>query len=226
MMNLSDLSLALWLGVLTSISPCPLATNIAAISYLGKNAGNKRITLWSGLAYTTGRMTTYLVLGAVLVSFTRIIPRVSLFLQQHMPVILGPVLIIVGLFLLEVFRFSLGGQIINQDAQERLSRSGLWGAFLLGLLFALSFCPVSAALFFGNTITLAMKHQSRLLFPGVYGFGTALPVILFSFLIAFGIHAVGKAYNKLSKFEKWARRSSGVVFICAGIYYTITHFFY
>ena len=224
MINLSDLSLALWLGILTSISPCPLATNIAAISYLGKNAGDKRMTLWSGLAYTAGRMTTYLILGAVLVSFTRIIPRVSLFLQQHMPLIIGPVLIIVGLFLLQVFQFSFKGQIINQTAQDRLSRGGLWGAFLLGLLFALSFCPVSAALFFGSTITLAITYQSRFLFPGLYGLGTALPVILFSFLIAFGVHAVGNAFNRLTKFEKWARRISGIVFIGAGVYYTISHF--
>jgi cytochrome c biogenesis protein CcdA len=213
---------AVWLGILTSISPCPLATNIAAISYIGKGVGRPSTTLLSGLFYTLGRMLTYLVLGLVLVSSAGAVPRVSMFLQQKMKLIMGPFLIVMGLILLDMIKVAFSGAALSPRSQEKLARSGIRGALALGVVFALSFCPVSAALFFGSTFGLAVRHGSRVVIPSLYGIGTAAPVVVFAFVIAFGAQAVGTLFQKVSVFEKWARRISGIVFIVAGIYLVVT----
>jgi cytochrome c biogenesis protein CcdA len=214
---------ALWMGILTSISPCPLATNIAAISFIGKQVDRSGKILLSGLFYTLGRTFTYVVLGAFMVSSAQLMPAVSMFLQKYMNMLTGPVLFVVGLFLLDIFKFSLGGAIIPEAMQKRLAGAGPLGVFLLGVFFALSFCPVSAGLFFGSTISIAMQHSSRFVMPLLFGFGTALPVVGFAFVIAFSAHAVGKTFNKVTSFEKWARRISGIVFILVGIYLILLH---
>lgn len=213
---------AVWLGILTSISPCPLATNIAAISFIGKRVGSSSATLLSGLFYTLGRMLTYLVLGLALVSSAQAVPQISMFLQQKMKVAMGPFLIVVGVILLDVVKLTFSGAALSRDSQERLARGGIWGALALGVIFALSFCPVSAALFFGSTFGLAVKHGSRVLIPSLYGIGTAAPVVGFAFVIAFGTRAVGNVFQKVTVFERWARRISGVVFILAGVYLVLT----
>lgn len=216
---------ACWLGILTSISPCPLATNIAAITYIGRRVDSPRQVLAAGLLYTLGRMLTYLVLGILIVASVLSIPRLAMFLQQNMNKFLGPILIIVGLFLLDVISFSFRGSGLGSSLQEKVERFGIWGAGLLGLLFALSFCPVSAALFFGSLIPLAVEHNSSFLMPTVYGIGTALPVIVFAFVIAISTRLVGVIFNKLKAIEKWARRITGGVFIVVGIYYILTYIF-
>ncbi|MCP4219735.1 MAG: sulfite exporter TauE/SafE family protein [bacterium] len=222
----ADIAAALWLGILTSISPCPLTANIAAIAFIGKKVDRKSQVLVTGLMYTLGRMFTYVVLGAILVSSTELISPVSMFLQKHMNRMLGPVLILVGLFLLEVIRFGGQGVKVKPETQQRLGSGSLTGAFLLGALFALSFCPVSAGLFFGSTFALAMKHQSMVVMPLSYGIGTAAPVVLFAVVIGLGIGTVGSMFNKIKAFEKWARRISGVVFVVAGIYLSLTYIFH
>lgn len=219
----ADIAAALWLGILTSISPCPLAANIAAIAFIGKRVDKKNQVIFTGLMYTLGRMFTYLVLGMILVSSAHLISPVSMFLQKYMNIILGPLLVVVGLFLLEVIRFNIGGSLITEKAQKRLGSGSLKGAFLLGALFALSFCPVSAGLFFGSTFALAVKHNSTVVMPLCYGIGTAAPVVGFALVIAFGVGAVGDIFNKVTSFEKWARKISGLIFIGVGIYQTINH---
>jgi len=216
---------AIWLGILTSISPCPLATNIAAISFIGRRVDSPRKVLAAGLLYTLGRMVTYLVLGFLIVTSVLSIPELAMFLQQNMNKFLGPLLIIVGMFLLDLISFSLPGSSLGSSMQGKVERFGIWGAALLGLLFALSFCPVSAALFFGSLIPLAVDHQSSIVMPTVYGVGTALPVIVFAFVIAMSTRMVGVMFNKLKIIEKWARRITGVVFIAVGIYYTLIYIF-
>jgi cytochrome c-type biogenesis protein len=222
---LGGMSMAIWLGILTSISPCPLATNIAAISFVGKQVGKPSTTLLSGVFYTLGRMLTYLILGAILVSSTQAVPAISFFLQEKMKIVMGPLLILIGVVLLDVFKFSFTGAFVSRKSQERLAKSGIWGALLLGVVFALSFCPVSAALFFGSTFGLAAQHGSRVLIPTLYGIGTAAPVIAFAFVVAFSAHAIGTVFQKVTVFEKWARKISGIVFIVAGVYILITQAF-
>lgn len=217
---------AIWLGLLTSISPCPLATNVAAISYLGRRVDSPRHVLAGGLLYTLGRTAAYVALGFICVIGLLSMPEVSQFLQRHLNRILGPVLIVAGVFLLELFRPVLPGfGRRGEKLGERLQAKGIWGAAPLGALFALSFCPVSAALFFGSLVPLAVRFDSAVLYPTLYGAGTALPVVVFAFLVAFGARFVGKAFNRLAVVERWARRLTGVVFVIVGIYLTLVYIF-
>ena len=217
---------ALWLGILTSISPCPLATNIAAISFIGNRLSSGHRVIWSGFLYTVGRMIAYLALGIITVAGIMSIPGVANFLQQYMNKLLGPILIIVGLILLELIRINLTGWSSSTErAQKTAERGGILGAGLLGMFFALSFCPISAALFFGSLIPLSVKHNSMMILPSLYGLGTGIPVMLFAILIALGTRAVGKAFNMLTKIEWWARRITGIIFIAVGIYYSLVYLF-
>ena len=216
---------ALWFGVLTSISPCPLATNLAAISYVGRRVDSPRKVFISGLLYTGGRMVTYSVLGTVLVTSLLSAPSLSYSLQKYMNLALGPLLILVGMVLLELITFHIGGRGISESMQQRVERMNVWGAGLLGILFALSFCPTSAALFFGSVLPLAVKWQSGLVLPAVYGIATGLPVLLFAGLIAVGAHRVAQTYNHVVTFERWARYVTGGLFILVGIYYCWVYIF-
>jgi cytochrome c biogenesis protein CcdA len=216
---------ALWLGILTSVSPCPLATNVAAISFIGRRLESPRWVLVSGLLYTVGRVLTYTVLGVLLVSSLLSAPSAALILQKYMNQILGPVLILIGMLLLEIISLGSFGSGLAARLQKRADRWGVLGALLLGVVFALSFCPVSAALFFGSLLTIAVKAKSGILLPAVYGIGTGLPVLAFAFLIAAGARSLAKVFDKVTLFERWARRVTGVVFLGIGIYYTLAYVF-
>jgi cytochrome c biogenesis protein CcdA len=152
---------ALWLGILTSVSPCPLATNITAISYVGRRVKSPQQVFLAGVLYTLGRSLTYVVLGVLLVNSILSMPYVSNVLQKYMNKLLGPILILVGMFLLEMVRINLPGSGIGEGMQRRVEAWGIWGSAALGVIFALSFCPVSAALFFGSLVPLAIKGRIR-----------------------------------------------------------------
>jgi len=216
---------AVWLGILTSISPCPLATNIAAISYIGKQVANIRRVLLFGVAYSIGRMLTYLFVGGIVVAGVLSIPAVSTFLQRYMIMILGPLLIIAGMFLLDLISINLSGMGMSETAQRYADKGGVWGAGILGVIFALSFCPLSAALFFGSLIPLAVNQESTILLPSLYGIGTGLPVLAFAVLIAVSAKSVGVFFNKLTVFELWARRVTGIIFIAVGLYLSLKYIF-
>jgi len=216
---------ALWLGILTSISPCPLATNIAAITYIGRQVGRPSRALITGLLYTLGRSLVYVGLAALAVGGVMAIPKLSFFLQDNFNKFLGPILILTGLILLGLFKWKSSGLTLGLKTQERVAASGMWGGGLLGVLFALSFCPVSAALFFGSLIPLAMKQQSPILTPTIYGVGTALPVVAFAILIAFGTRYVGTVFHRLSAIERWARIVTGALFLLVGLYLSAVHIF-
>ena len=211
---------ALWLGILTSMSPCPLATNIAAISYIGRRVESPRRVLLAGLLYTAGRAAAYLGLAFLLVTTALSVPHVSMFLQKYMHMIVGPVLIVVGMVLVGLINLSFGGRGVSVNLQRRIDALGVWGALLLGVLFALAFCPTSAALFFGNVVS-AVKANSTVTLPLIYGIGTALPVLFFAMLIAVSAQSVGKAFNVLSKVEWWARMVTGWLIILIGIGMTL-----
>lgn len=216
---------ALWLGILTSISPCPLATNIAAISFIGRRIGSPRRVFLSGLLYALGRTLVYLGLGVLLVASVLSVPELSMFLQRSMNKLLGPLLIVIAMFLLDLVSFSLPGSGLGLSMQKRVDALGLWGALPLGMIFGLTFCPVSAALYFGSLIPLAVQAQSSVLLPSVYGVGTALPALVFAVLIAVSARSVGRAFNAISKVEWWARRVTGVVFLAIGVYYCLKFIF-
>ena len=216
---------ALWLGILTSISPCPLATNIAAISYVGQRVGKARQIFLSGLLYTLGRTLAYLGLAVVLLTSVLSVPQVSIFLQKYMHIVLGPILIVVGMFLLRLIEFSFGGSGMSEKLQQRIDALGIWGALPLGMVFALSFCPTSAWWFFGSLIPLSLNANSSTVLPCLYGVGTALPVLVFALLLALSTQSVVKAYNVFSKVEWWARIITGWVFIAIGVYFSLKYIF-
>jgi len=216
---------AAWLGILTSISPCPLATNLVAISFISRDVGSRARVLWTGLLYTLGRTLTYAALGSLLVGSVLSIPQVSLALQYWMNRLLGPILVLVGMFLLGLLRFNFSTSLMSNSLQDRAQSWGTWGAGLLGMIFALSFCPVSAALFFGSLIPLSLKAGSQIALPALYGIGTGLPVALFAIALAAGAQTISAALNKLGEIERWARRATGAVFIAVGLYYTCDHIF-
>jgi cytochrome c-type biogenesis protein len=218
-----DAGMALWLGILTSISPCPLTTNIAAISYVGRRVDKTRWVLLAGLLYTLGRSLAYCVVAILVTKGLLSIPGVSNFLQRYMNLFIGPVMLVVGLLLLDIWKFSFKGGMGN-GFQSRIDKMGIWGAGVLGILFALAFCPVSAGLFFGGLIPLAIKGNSVLL-SSLYGIGTALPVIGFAFLLAFAAHLVGAVFKKLTVIEIWVRRITAVVMILVGVYLVLKHNF-
>ena len=216
---------ALWLGILTSISPCPLATNVAAMSFVGKDLGSPARVMLTGALYTVGRSAAYAGLAWLLIASLFAIYDVSFFLQRYMNKALGPILILTGILLLEVIPISFTKSCVTAGIEKKLRASGLAGAGLLGVVFALSFCPVSAALFFGSLIPLAVQHNSAVMLPSAYGIGTGLPVFVFAVLIALGSQRVGKAFNKLARFEKWARRITAVIFIVIGIKFCLNYIF-
>ena len=237
---------ALYLGVLTSISPCPLATNIAAISYVGRRVGDPRWVMAAGLLYTLGRCIAYLTLAVLLTTTAMSVPAVSLFLQKYMHLVLAPIFLLLGMFLVGIITFSGGGAMMSEGMQKRIDAMGIWGALLLGILFAVAFCPTSAAWFFGlvalilgseagaitavlTKIGISLPEASlpggATVLPLIYGIGTAMPVLLVAFLLAYSAKSVGKTYNMLSKVEWWARQITGWVFVLAGVYFSLKYAF-
>lgn len=210
---------ALWLGILTSVSPCPLATNIAAVSFLSKKVNHPKLVLQSSVAYIAGRMLTYAVLGIVIITSLASIPVTANFLQKYMNKILGPILLIVGLLLLDLITINIPSLSISQDKQTALAGSGTRGAFVLGAIFALSFCPIAAALFFGSLIPLALKSPYSIVLPLFYGVGTGIPVVIFALGIAMGVKSFSKWFHRITTFELYTRKITGIVFILVGIYF-------
>jgi len=211
---------ALILGLMTAISPCPLATNITAIAFIGKEIGDKRRIFLNGLIYTLGRIISYTLIGLIIYWGASKLD-ISIFFQKYLNRLLGPILIFIGLFMLDLFKFSRsgGGKWLSRlEAKINVSRS--WGAFLLGLLFALAFCPYSGMLYFGMLIPITIASPSGLYLPVIFATATGLPVIIMAWLLAFTVRGVGNFYQKLKTFELWFRRAVAVIFILVGIYYT------
>ncbi len=223
--GITQMSSVIWLGILTSISPCPLATNIAATTYIGRQINSPFATVWAAVAYTLGRTATYVLIASAVIAGVFSIPGVSMFLQTHMNKILGPVLLVTGLFILELVPLKLPAVSLNANLIKRLGDSGMPGAVALGFLFALGFCPVSAALFFGGVIPLSLELESRFFLPLLYGFGTAAPVIGFAVIIAWSARTAGLFFNRLAVLERWFRRITGVMFVLVGGYFCLKYLF-
>ena len=223
-MNLESLPLisALWLGILTSISPCPLASNIAAMCYItggtGRLEGGKASRM--GIYYTLGRMIAYTMVAGVVVKGLLTVPVVAQFLQKNMNMMLGPVLLCAGLVMLDFLHLNFRGVDAGNGLVERLKARGpFWGSLFLGVVLAFSFCPVSAALFFGSLIPLAVAQKSSVLFPLMYGAGTAAPVVAAAVALAFGVDITGRFFQAGRRFGGFAKRATGFVFVIVGSYY-------
>ncbi len=220
------LTSALFLGILTSISPCPLATNIAAISFIGHRIDKKGHVIISGVLYTIGRVFAYVVLASFIVSGLLCSGELSRFLQKYMNEALAPIMILIGMILLGWIGTGLSISISGVNKlHEHARKGGRWWALPIGAIFALSFCPVSAGLYFGGLIPLSIKNTSYVTLPLVYAIGTALPVIFSALVIALGMNRLGKVFDKVSFLGRIARYATGVIFILAGIYYSLTNIY-
>ncbi|HNY02836.1 MAG TPA: aromatic aminobenezylarsenical efflux permease ArsG family transporter [Bacteroidales bacterium] len=213
------------LGIMTAISPCPLATNITAAAYISKEIESRRKVFISGLVYTAGRAFSYTALGMILLLGASKF-HVSRFLQTNGEKYIGILLLIIGVLMLDFInlgRFSLNN--LTDRLTRKLNLGTLSGSFLLGVLFALAFCPYSGVLYFGMLIPLALTSQAGVLLPPVFAIATGLPVVVIAWIIAFSLSSVGNFYNRLNVFEKWLRRIVAGVFIIGGIYFILIYFF-
>jgi len=217
---------AFFIGLMTAISPCPLATNITAIAYISKRIDSRRNTLLTGVVYTLGRMTAYIAVASVIVLFGMNLQVVALTLQQYGERLLGPFLVLCGIFLLGIIsldRLPGGDRLsgLTSGISVRLADKGYLGAFLLGVIFALSFCPFSAVLFFAMLIPLAIGAGDPVIIPAVFALATGLPVIVISFLLAQGLGKCKGMIETIGAAEVWIRRLVAAVFIAIGVYYIV-----
>lgn len=215
---------AFLLGLMTAVSPCPLATNITATAFISKQISNKKKVLFSGFLYALGRAFSYTSIGFILY-FGASKFYVARFFNQNGEKFLGPLLLVLGLIMLNIIRLNFLNKIsFSEKLALKFKDKGLLGSFLLGIVFALAFCPYSGALFFGILIPLTIADLNGLFLPIVFAFATALPVILFTYLLAFAASSVGVFYNKIAKIERAMRLLAGVVFVLTGLYYIYLFF--
>ncbi len=212
------------LGLMTAISPCPMATNITAIGFISKDIENRKKVFLNGIVYTVGRSISYSILGLLFyVGISQF--EFESALQLWGERLLGPLLIVIGVFMLGVININFPGLSKLTNKLEESSKNSFWGVLLLGIVFALAFCPYSGVLYFGMLIPMTVSSVSGLYLPFVFALATGIPVIIFSWILAFWINAVGGIYNKMKSFEYWFRRVVAVVFLIVGIYYSITILF-
>jgi cytochrome c biogenesis protein CcdA len=208
------------LGLMTAISPCPLATNISAIGYISRDLENRRRVFIKGLVYTLGRAISYTGLGVILFLGASKM-KISLLFQGWGEKLLGPILILIGVFMLDIIRIKFPGVSGLTEKLGEHSKRSYWGALLLGMVFALAFCPYSGVLYFGMLIPVTIASASGLYLPVIFAIATGLPVIIFAWLLAYAVGNVGKLYDRIKLFELWFRRIVAVVFIVVGIYYIL-----
>jgi cytochrome c biogenesis protein CcdA len=213
---------ALLIGVLAAVSPCPLATNVTAMAYISRRITDRRHVLTSGALYTLGRMTSYFVIGALVIIAGMSVPGVSRFLQDAGEKLLGPLLIVVGILLLGIIRLPVvqgGGRLASLG--ERVAKRGPAGAFMLGVVFALAFCPYTAILFFGILVPLSLESTGGFTLPAVFALGTGLPVLLFAILLSAGVTRVAVWLDKVTAAERVVRKLVALLFIGVGVYFVV-----
>jgi len=209
------------LGLLMAISPCPLATNIAAIAYVSQRAAERRQAAITSALYTLGRILTYSVIGILIIKVGLEIPGLANALQNTGDKIIGPILIAVGIVLLFSNRLRFGNSGVLSSLGEKVSRQGMVGGFLLGILFALAFCPYSAILYFGVLIPLALKSAGGVGLPTVFAIGTGLPVLIFGLALSFGVSRVSSWFNAITRAQNIIRIVTSLILIGIGVYYVV-----
>lgn len=213
------------LGLMTAISPCPLATNITAVGYIGKDVENSRRVFYNGLFYTFGRLISYTLIAVIIIIGADQF-KISGIFQRYGEKIIGPLLVLIGLIMLGVLKFKSSGRLLTPGKKFTEKRGNTYlDAMLLGVVFALAFCPYSGVLYFGMLIPLTISNPSGLLLPAVFAIATGIPVLIFAWLIAFTVSGVGKLYKRVKVFEVWFRRIIAGVFIGVGVYYIIIIYF-
>jgi cytochrome c biogenesis protein CcdA len=216
---------ALGLGVFTAITPCTLVANVAAVSYIGRRVDSPRQILLAGSFYSGGQTLAYAVLGFIVVAGLLASTAVSSFLHRYMNELLGPILILTAMVLFGLFDITFSGPGIGERLQKRVDTWGIWGAFLLGVIFAVTFCPLSGALFFFQLIPASVQLESRLLMPALYGLGNVLPILAITLLLAFGARSFSKTYHRITQLERVLRYLVAALFLAAGVIYSMLYIF-
>lgn len=217
---------AFWLGVLTSVSPCPMATNIAAIGYLARNSHSRMAQLAAGLLYALGRAVAYTLVGALIAWGLLSAPVLSNFLQKHLGQLIGPLLVLVGMILLGLLPGLPSFGATGGAFSKRVADMGMLGSGLLGFIFALAFCPVSAALFFGSLLPLAIQQESIWLLPAVFGIGSALPVLIFGIMLTLARQTATRAFGNLQKIDRWLLPLTGWLLVGIGLFLIVRQWFF
>ena len=215
---------AFLLGLITAISPCPLATNIAAIGYIGKEMENRKWIFINGLLYTLGRILAYTILGIIVISILRegaSIFGVQKFVARYGEMIIGPALLLIGLYMLFGHKLRLPSFGFSGKGGEKIAKNGSWGAFLLGVLFAMAFCPSSGIFYFGMLIPMSATATGGYFLPIIYAIATSLPVIIIAWVLAFGANQIGAVYGKIQMVQRCLNLIVGVLFVAIGVYYCI-----
>lgn len=218
---------AFLLGLLTAISPCPLATNIAAIGFIGKNIENRKRLFRNGVLYTLGRIIAYTVLGIILIIVLKEGANmfgIQQFIARYGELIIGPALLLIGLFMLFSDKLNLPSFGFNGGG-ERLTTHGSWDAMLLGILFALAFCPTSGIFYFGMLIPMSATATAGYLLPVLFAVATALPVLVVAWVLAFSAQHIGKVYGRIQIIQKWLNIAVSILFLAIGSYYCTTTLF-
>jgi cytochrome c biogenesis protein CcdA len=211
---------ALLLGLMTAISPCPLATNITAIGFISKDLKNRNRVFYNGLFYTLGRAISYTLIPLI-IYFGADQFKFSGFFQRYGEKIIGPLLLLIGIFMLDIIRINFPGLGRLTEKMEMRKSWRFIDAVLLGMVFALAFCPYSGVLYFGMLVPLTVSSASGLYLPVVFAVATGIPVIIFAWVLAYTVSGFGDLYNKIKIFELWFRRVIAVFFIIVGLYYII-----
>ncbi|MGL5937618.1 MAG: aromatic aminobenezylarsenical efflux permease ArsG family transporter [Phocaeicola sp.] len=215
---------AFLLGILTAISPCPLATNVTAIGFISKDIGSKHQVFWRGILYTLGRILTYTLLGFLLIPILR--EGTSMFAIQksigkYGELLIAPALILIGLFMLFGGRLNLPKFGFSGNGGEKMREKGSWGSLLLGILFSLAFCPSSGVFYFGMLMPMAAAEAEGYLLPVIFAIATGLPVILVAWILAYSVAKLGTFYNRMQLFQKWMNKIVALLFIVIGGYYLL-----
>ena len=214
------------LGLLTAISPCPLATNLTAVGFISRSfrtSYEDRYKVFrNGLLYSLGRCIAYTLLGAALIYIIR--KGADTFgLQNAVSVlgeyVLGPVLVVMGVLMLAFELANIGGKFGFSGSVWAERLNGAAGAFLLGVLFAMAFCPTSGLFFFGLLIPMSAAAAEGYLLPVVYGIATSLPVVLIAWVLAFSVRSMSRLLGGINAFQCWFNRAVAVLFIAVGVYY-------
>jgi cytochrome c-type biogenesis protein len=215
---------ALVLGLMTAISPCPLATNITAIGFISKDIENRHRVFMNGLLYTVGRAISYTAI-ALIIFLGADQFQFSGFFQKYGEKFLGPLLIIIGLFMLDIIKINFPGMSKLTSGMENKTKWNYIDTILLGVVFAMAFCPYSGVLYFGMLVPMTVSSASGLYLPIIFAIATGIPVIIFAWVLAYTISGIGNVYHKVKTFEIWFRRVIAILFILVGIYYIIRVYF-
>ena len=215
------------LGILTAVSPCPMATNITAIGYISKDIENKHSVFKNGIYYTFGRIIVYTLLGFIIIPLLREgtnIYGIQKFISKYGELFIGPSLIIIGVFMLISSNLNIPKLGFSFNNSEKIKNKGGFGSLFLGIMFSLAFCPTSGIIYFGMLMPMSASESGGYILPVIFAIATGVPVLIIAWILSYSISRIGSFYQKVSLFQKWLNLIIALLFIIIGIYYLITSY--